>query len=328
MPEINFFWDPLSDSILQERDETGAVTAEYTAEPGLYGNIISQNRIGVERQFHYDAQGSTLAVTDDNQNVTDTFAYSAFGEATERTGTTEVPFQYIGKKGYFRDGLTGQYLVRRRPFEPVRARWLDRDPIRSLGFSVHLRRWPRFVELGQLSEYVYCFNRPLFAVDSAGEDPECDAPKVPTCWGQHARWRRSPTDADVCEYRSNERTDYEPATNECTGVPGGGYFGWWSFAEACNEHDKCYGQCAQAKTDCDDALRRAIEVECNRVWGTYDFTTYLECLASANAILYGIEWNPPISQRSWELYREEQDKACKFKPCKCPPAWLEWNNRW
>ena len=74
MPEINFFWDPLSDNILQERDETGAVTAEYTAEPGLYGNIISQNRGGAESQFHYDAQGSTLAVTDDNQNVTDTFA--------------------------------------------------------------------------------------------------------------------------------------------------------------------------------------------------------------------------------------------------------------
>ena len=108
MPEINFFWDPLSDNILQERDETGAVTAEYTAEPGLYGNIISQNRGGVESQFHYDAQGSTLAVTDDNQNVTDTFAYTAFGEVTERTGTTEVPFQYIGQKGYYTDGLTGQ----------------------------------------------------------------------------------------------------------------------------------------------------------------------------------------------------------------------------
>jgi YD repeat-containing protein len=47
----------------------------------------------VESQFHYDAQGSTLAVTDDDQNVTDTFAYTAFGEVTERTGTTEVPFQ-------------------------------------------------------------------------------------------------------------------------------------------------------------------------------------------------------------------------------------------
>jgi RHS repeat-associated protein len=128
------FWDPLSDNILQERDETGAVTAEYTTEPGLYGNVISQNRGGVESQFHYDAQGSTLAVTDDNQNVTDTRAYSAFGETTESTGTTEVPFQYIGQKGYYRDSLTGQYLVRRRPYEAVRARWISQDPV---GLSAH-----------------------------------------------------------------------------------------------------------------------------------------------------------------------------------------------
>jgi RHS repeat-associated protein len=129
MPEINFFWDPLSDNILQERDETGAVTAEYTAEPGLYGNLISQNRGGVESQFHYDAQGSTLAVTDDNQNVTDTFAYTAFGEVTERIGTTDVPFQYIGQKGYYTDGVTGQIVARRRPYEPTRGRWLAIDPL-------------------------------------------------------------------------------------------------------------------------------------------------------------------------------------------------------
>ena len=58
------------------------MTAEYTAEPGLYGNIISQNWGGVESQLHYDAQGSTLAVTDDNQSVTDTFAYTAFCQST------------------------------------------------------------------------------------------------------------------------------------------------------------------------------------------------------------------------------------------------------
>jgi len=47
MPEINFFWDPLSDNILQERDAIGALTGEYTTELGLYGNVISQNRSGV-----------------------------------------------------------------------------------------------------------------------------------------------------------------------------------------------------------------------------------------------------------------------------------------
>jgi RHS repeat-associated protein len=154
MPEINFFWDPLSDNILQERDETGAVTAEYTAEPGLYGNIISQNRGGVESQFHYDAQGSTLAVTDDNQNVTDTFAYTAFGEVTERTGTSEVPFQYIGQKGYYRDD--GSTYVRARRYSTTTIRWLSRDPLGTRRRSANV--------------YSYVLNAPLAAIDPSGLD--------------------------------------------------------------------------------------------------------------------------------------------------------------
>jgi hypothetical protein len=67
IPDTNFFWDPLSDNILKERDETGAVTAEYTTEPELYGNLISQNRGGVDSQYHFDAVGSILALTDDTQ---------------------------------------------------------------------------------------------------------------------------------------------------------------------------------------------------------------------------------------------------------------------
>ena len=42
MARTYLFWDPLSDNILQERDETGAVTAEYTTEPGLYGNLAGK----------------------------------------------------------------------------------------------------------------------------------------------------------------------------------------------------------------------------------------------------------------------------------------------
>jgi RHS repeat-associated protein len=148
------FWDPLSDNVLQERDETGAVTAEYTAEPRLYGNVISQNRSGVQSQFHYDAQGSTLAVTDDNQNVTDTRAYSAFGETTESNGSTVFPFQYIGQKGYYRDSLTGQYLVRRRAYEPVAARWLEVDPLHVY----HARD----------GFYIYTSNSPTARIDPSG----------------------------------------------------------------------------------------------------------------------------------------------------------------
>jgi hypothetical protein len=85
------------------------VTAEYTTG---HGNLISQNRQGVESQYHFDALGSTLALTDDNQQVTDTNAYSAFGEVTEQTGTTSNSFQYGGQKGTWLDSATITHVRR------------------------------------------------------------------------------------------------------------------------------------------------------------------------------------------------------------------------
>jgi hypothetical protein len=88
----HFFWDPVEDNIVQERDDSGVITAEYATEPYLYGNVISQNRGGVESQYHFDSQGSTLALTDDNQQITDSYGYSAFGEEAAQIGTSSTPF--------------------------------------------------------------------------------------------------------------------------------------------------------------------------------------------------------------------------------------------
>jgi RHS repeat-associated protein len=155
MPENNFFWDPLSDNILQERDETGTVTAAYITEPGLYGNLISQNRSGVESQYHFDALGSTLALTDENQQVTDTNSYTAFGGVTEHAGGTVNPFQYIGQRGYYTDELTGQLLARRRSLSVVSGRWISPDV---------------FIGITQLNLYRYGANCPNSFVDPSGED--------------------------------------------------------------------------------------------------------------------------------------------------------------
>src|SRR5262245_4040875 len=134
MPETNFFWDPLSDNILQERDETGAVTAEYTAEPGLYGNVISQDRGGVESQFHYDALGSTLAATSGNQQITDARSYSSFGETVESSGNTELQSQYVGRFGYVPLASFEHYSIRRRHYVPGSGRWLSSDPLVELSY--------------------------------------------------------------------------------------------------------------------------------------------------------------------------------------------------
>lgn len=127
MPTVNYLWNPINDSIIAEFDDAGNTIAEYTTEPD--GRLISEHRDGVTYQHHYDAQGNTRALTNDQGEVTDTFAYTANGELTERTGTTPTPYQYGGEHGYYTDQTTGQIMARGRDYDPARARWLTVGPL-------------------------------------------------------------------------------------------------------------------------------------------------------------------------------------------------------
>jgi len=101
----------------------------YTHEPGLYGELIAQERNGEIRYYNYDGLGNTSELTDENENVTDTYEYSAFGEEVAHTGTTENPFGYKGVLGYYANPETNDIYVRARIYEPTIGRWLSRDPL-------------------------------------------------------------------------------------------------------------------------------------------------------------------------------------------------------
>jgi hypothetical protein len=135
-----FFWDELEDNIVEEFDDADVTVADYTTEPDHFGNVISQHRSGQSSFFHYDALGSTLSVTDEGQQVTDTRAYSAFGEATEASGNTLFPYQYLGAMGYYTDAVTGKLLARDSVYDPQTTRWL------TSAFHPLLYRTPPFVE--------------------------------------------------------------------------------------------------------------------------------------------------------------------------------------
>src|SRR5690606_8881437 len=92
MAVTHYTWDPEFDCITKETDAAGAVTARYTQEPKLYGGLVSQHRSGASSFYHYDAIGTTRALTDSSQNVTDTAVYTAFGEKGTSTGTTANRF--------------------------------------------------------------------------------------------------------------------------------------------------------------------------------------------------------------------------------------------
>ncbi len=131
MAHVKYFWDEIEDNIIEEYDgDTGNTIVEYTTEPTLYGQVLSQDRGGQIRHYHYDGQGNTTELTDENGNVTDSRKYSAFGEVTASSGTTEFPYQWGATSGYYYETTTAfPQLIRRRPYGPGSGRWLSYDPI-------------------------------------------------------------------------------------------------------------------------------------------------------------------------------------------------------
>ena len=120
MPEIEYVWDELSDNVIEEYED-GVLSVSYDHEPGLYGNLLSQNRNGVTSYYHYDGRGDTVALTDDSGDVTDTNEYDAFGNVIASTGSTATPYQFIGQQGYQTES-TG-VNVKARLYQPTVGRW-------------------------------------------------------------------------------------------------------------------------------------------------------------------------------------------------------------
>ena len=130
MPVTNYIWDRVSNNVRLEVDETGGVTAEYMNEPSQFGNLLSQRRSSTNSFYHFDAQGSTRQLTTDSQVVSDSYTYTAFGEAVSRTGTTRNPFKFNGAWGYYTDAETGDVYAENGFYKAQLGRWL------SLGTSL------------------------------------------------------------------------------------------------------------------------------------------------------------------------------------------------
>ena len=92
------------------------------------GEILSENRNGVKRDYVPDPLGSTVALLDNTNSKTDTFEYWPYGEVRTRSGTTLTPFQFMGTLGYYKDDATRTY-VRARVLRTLLGRWMTEDPV-------------------------------------------------------------------------------------------------------------------------------------------------------------------------------------------------------
>ena len=80
-------------------EETVEDLTHYIREPN--GALIARVTDDDWKLYHFDALGSTVALTDDSGDVTDTYGYDAWGNVVSQTGSTEQPYQYVGQLGYY-----------------------------------------------------------------------------------------------------------------------------------------------------------------------------------------------------------------------------------
>jgi RHS repeat-associated protein len=151
MTVTQYVWD--QDNIAYETDGNDAITAEYTYSPEQYGELISEYRNGETYTHYYDAQGSTLAMTDETGHVTDRFTYNAWGQEVARTGTTDTPWRWIAEFGYYFDSQLDSFTIRRRSYVAQISRWTSIDPA-------------EFID--SLNRFLYAISDPLNQTDPSG----------------------------------------------------------------------------------------------------------------------------------------------------------------
>ena len=146
------------EKVLQEADGSNVTQKEYTSTQDLYGDLLSAYDGSSSKYYEPDALGSTDALMDDAQSVTDRYKYKAFGLTTHTQGATSNDYQWVGRQGYRAESEIDLYLLGGgnggRLYDPVLARFVTEDPT---GFGS-----------GEINMYRYGRTNPVNVIDPSG----------------------------------------------------------------------------------------------------------------------------------------------------------------
>ena len=210
-----YLWDGAQ--ILMDLDGSDATVARYTLAPFGYGDLLSQRRSNATSFYHFDSLGSTRALTESDEDISDTYVYDAWGVLAASTGSTTNPYRYVGKLGYAcEDALLGA-LLRSRYYQYEVGRFISAAPY-----------------LPDLEHpYTYATNRPLDRADPAGRFP-----KLP-------EYRWCPANSIICNWSSDQCViAYSPPAHYEVLHPGqctSWFFDYGDFAFWSGEWFKCGG---------------------------------------------------------------------------------------
>ncbi len=158
--------------VLKERQ--GAKTTWYVYGNGLIGQETISNDIGTNiinrqiqsanpkqsigkayRSYHYDQQGNTILLTDEQGEVKVRYSYDPYGQVLAHQGEDTV-YQYSGKYGIQTDKTKLLYM---------RARYYDPNSKRFLGQDILMGN---LSDIRSLNRYAYVEGNPMKYIDPTG----------------------------------------------------------------------------------------------------------------------------------------------------------------
>ena len=131
--------------VITESKDDGTTIA-YT-----YGNALLSDG---EHSFLADALGSTRGLVDSSETLTDSYAYTPYGELASHDGTSENSFLFTGEQ---RDAETDNYYLRARYYSPSTTRFLSRDTYDG-----------KLIDPISQNHYLYAGGNPVMYVDPSG----------------------------------------------------------------------------------------------------------------------------------------------------------------
>jgi len=135
--------------LLMSRTPNGTALIYYLWGNGLIAQISTN---GAPLYALADGQGNVLALTGAGGQLTDQWFYSPYGAVLNRSGSTDIPFQWLGGYGVRSEG-GGLYRTRYRVYHAGLMRFTAKDPLGLAGG-------------GNL--FAYCNGNPLALVDPWG----------------------------------------------------------------------------------------------------------------------------------------------------------------
>jgi RHS repeat-associated protein len=112
--------------------------------------------------YHFDRTGSTVALTDANGSVTDSYTYTPYGKLLQHNGTSPQPFTFVGRWGIRQEGTAGDfYQMQARYYDASTGRFCSKEPL-----------WPVLGDPRLINPYQYALNNPLGNADPTGTFPQ------------------------------------------------------------------------------------------------------------------------------------------------------------